>query len=70
MSEELECKIKIVRSGSDFTFPYGLLHDAERKFIKEHDGEVFTATRHNMNYYKLENGMLVHVYNTVRVDWS
>lgn len=35
-----------------------------REFIKTYpEDTVFKATRHNMNFYKLENDMLVHVYD-------
>ena len=59
--------IKITESLSGVEFPYGRLSRENHQFIKEHVGEIFPAKLHNMNYYVLENGMFVHVYNTFEI---
>lgn len=56
-------KIRITKSSSGFKFPYGPMTEANRQFLIDFLGEEFTAERINMNYYKLKNGMLVHIYN-------
>lgn len=55
--------IRIVGSLSGTSFPYGTLSDENRRFIAESVGMEFRAIRNNMNYYRLPNDMLVHVYN-------
>lgn len=56
-------KIRIVNTNSGLKFPYGHLTEAEREFVKNFEGEVFTADRIDMNYYGLKNGYKVHIYN-------
>ena len=56
-------KIKIVHYFSDTKFPYGFLDLENKSFITENVGNVFDGERVNMNYYRLANGMLVHIYN-------
>lgn len=63
-------KIKITRNLSGVDFPYGLMSRENRNFINEHVGEIFPAKLHNMNYYVLENGMFVHVYNAFEIKES
>lgn len=60
-------KIRITNTGSGLKFPYGYLTENEREFIKAFEGEEFTAERVDMNYYKLSNGMRVHIYNGLEV---
>ena len=60
-------KIRITKSLSGVEFPYGRLSKENRQFIEEHAGEIFPAKLHNMNYYVLENGMFVHVYNAFEI---
>lgn len=59
--------IKITNSLNGVGFPYGLLSRENRNFIKDHIGEIFPAKLHNTNYYVLENGMFVHVYNAFEI---
>ena len=61
-------KIKIVNSGSGLAFPYGHLNEQSREFIKHFEGEIFTAERSCMNYYRLNNGFNVHIYNGTELD--
>lgn len=56
-------KIRIVNTKSGNKFPYGCLTIEEERFIKDFEGEVFTAERADMNYYVLKNGYKVHIYN-------
>jgi len=57
-------QIKITKSLSGTAFPYGILTKTNKEFITMSVGKVFPAIRNGMNYFKLPNGMLVHVYNT------
>lgn len=61
-------RIKITNTLSGIEFPYGRLSTENYQFIKDHVGEIFTAKLHNMNYYVLENGMFVHVYNVFELE--
>ena len=61
-------KIKITTGAGGVEFPYGRFTKENRQFIEEHVGEIFSAKQHNMNYYVLENGMFVHVYNAFELD--
>ena len=60
-------QIKITASLSGVKFPYGRFSRENRQFIEEHVGEIFPAKLHNINYYVLENGMFVHVYNAFEI---
>lgn len=62
--------IKITSSLHGVDFPYGSLSKSNRDFIEQHVGEIMPAKLHNMNYYVLENGMFVHVYNAFEVKAS
>lgn len=63
--EPAPVRIKIIEcSDFRFKFPYGQIHGANAQFLKDFLGEEFTAVRANMNYYRLKNGYLVHIYNT------
>ena len=62
-------KIKITKNS--FTeFPYGNLSKENRAFLNGcNAGDVFEgAVRHNMNFYKLPNGHLVHIYNAAELE--
>lgn len=61
-------KIKITSQISSFPFPYGHLKPEEKEFLRQFDGEEFTAERVNMNYYQLKNGMHVHIYNATEIS--
>jgi len=58
-------RIKLVKSCSGIKFPYGCASREDKVFVKEHVGEEFEAERANMNYYVLDNGVTVHVYNAM-----
>jgi len=59
--------IKIVKTCTGNKFPYGNLGKENDEFVTQFLGSIFPAVRSNMNYYKLPNGMLVHVYNSFEV---
>lgn len=55
--------IMINRSLSGVKFPYGNLPKDNATFVEQNIGKVFTAVRHNINFYRTECGQLVHIYN-------
>lgn len=59
--------IRITKSISGCQFPYGHLSEGNIEFIKAAVGMVLPAEHAGMNYYKLPNKMLVHIYNAVDV---
>lgn len=62
----MKIKISNRRTGNQ-TFPYGHYTTDELEFVKAFEGEVFEAERINMNYYKLKNGFMVHVYDALEL---
>ena len=60
-------RIRITGSTAGMAFPYGQLSAENSSFIKDFIGEEFTAVRANMNYYRLKNGYLVHIYNAFEI---
>lgn len=60
--------IRITKSVSGISFPYGILSDDNKRFVEDFVDVVFPAEQVNMNYYKLRNGMLVHVYNAFETN--
>ena len=60
-------KIRITSSTDGMQFPYGCLSQENKQFVKDFIGEEFQAVRFHMNYYKLKNGMLVHIYNAFEI---
>jgi hypothetical protein len=65
---EIPPKVSIKITDSSIGFPFGTMSDENRKFVAESLGKVFKARLHNVNYYRLESGMLVHVYNAKEVQ--
>lgn len=61
-------KIKITTSSSGLKFPYGFTGKENQEFVRDSVGQVFEAERVNMNYYRLANGVLVHIYNAMEVS--
>lgn len=59
--------IKLTKSTA-FGTPYAVHNEPTRRFILQNLGRVFPAERVNMNFYKLANGMEVHVYNAFEVQ--
>lgn len=59
--------IKITKSLSGMKFPYGVLPQENLTFISENVGKVLKAEQYGMNYYRLMNGMFVHVYNATEI---
>lgn len=53
--------IKICDSTGDFPFPYGATNNIE--WLRINKGTIVRARRENMNYYMLDNGVRVHIYN-------
>ena len=47
--------------------PYGRVSDVSKKFIVDFYGEEFRAVRESLNYYRLKNGTIVHIYNASEV---
>ena len=47
--------------------PYGRVSDVSKKFIVDFYGEEFSAVRESLNYYRLKNGTIVHIYNASEV---
>jgi hypothetical protein len=60
-------KIKIQHTNIK-EFPYGNLNADEMNFIMENVGTVINAERYNMNYYIMENGYKIHVYDAVETE--
>lgn len=48
--------------GSTGLFGYGHYGKDNREWLQSNVNGVYDATRHNINYYKLPNGYLVHIY--------
>lgn len=48
--------------GSVGLFGYGHYTNDNREFLKANVNGVFDCVRHNINYFKLPNGFLVHIY--------
>lgn len=63
----MSTQIKICKSMSGTAFPYGHLSKENAEFVGDAVGLVFPATREGMNYYRLPNNMLVHVYNAFEI---
>ena len=42
-------------------FSYGNYTQANREFLLSNNGKEFSAVRHNINYFRLANGYLVHI---------
>ena len=61
-------KIKINKDNLIGSFPYGKLSMKNKNFIIDFIGHVFEANLHNMNYYKINNGMLIHVYDATKIE--
>lgn len=55
--------IRIEKSSSGMSTPYGTLSKENKELILDNIGQYFEAERVNMNYYQLQNGMFVHIYN-------
>lgn len=45
-------------------FGFGRYSKENRDFLRQNDGQEFDVVRHNMNYYRLPNNYLVHIYET------
>jgi len=65
-TEEKE-KIKIKLTKTPDGQIYGNYTPENKKWIDDNLGLVFVAKRHNINYYILDNGFLVHIYNTTKI---
>lgn len=48
--------------GSTGLFGYGHYMPDNREFLQANIGKEFDCIRHNINYFKLPNGCLVHLY--------
>lgn len=53
--------IKICDSVGGFPFPYG--HTNNLEWLRINKGTIHKAKRLGMNYYMLQNGVRVHIYN-------
>lgn len=49
-------------TGSGEFFTYGNYTSINRNFLIENDRKEFSAVRHSINYFRLANGYLVHIY--------
>ena len=50
-------------------FSFGNYSKENRAFLRAFPTAVVrNCTRHNMNYYKMGNGFLVHVYNAYEIN--
>jgi hypothetical protein len=58
--------IKIHSGLSGFTTER--ISEENEEFIRKHEGSVFRAVRHNMNYYRFDNGHLIHIYDTIVIN--
>lgn len=64
-------KIKLKADSSmGKNFSFGMYTRENREFLQAYgDGVVFNGvTDHNMNYYKLHNGYIVHKYNAFTIE--
>ncbi len=43
---------------------YGRYSEHDKNFLSENIGKSFATTRHNINYYRLSNGVLLHLYDS------
>jgi len=59
-------QIKIVNNGIH-AFPYGNLSGNDKAFLKDSIGKTFNAVWHNINYYILDNEIMVHCYDTIQI---
>lgn len=48
--------------GSTGLFGYGHYSRDNREYLQANIGNEFDCIRHNINYYRLPNGYLVHIY--------
>lgn len=65
--DEYSLTVRVCLTSSGREFPYGHLKGAEAMFITNNVGNTFKAKRYNMNYYKLDNGFMVHIYNAMEL---
>lgn len=61
-------KIRIIESLPGVPFPYGRLPAKNQSFIMAFVGEEFTAELVNRKYYKLQNGMYIHINNVFEIE--
>lgn len=62
LNELTRIKLHGKSMGSVGLFGYGHYMADNREWLKANVNKVFDCSRHNMNYYKLPNGFLVHIY--------
>lgn len=65
-------KIQLSNSCTIGDFPYGRYSNENRAFLQnalaQNPEQIYDdVVRHNINYYKLQDGNLVHIYNALEV---